>query len=106
MKTEKIAAPAPAPLYPYLDTLDKDDVRQAAYDNLCILLQKIGMSTASEYLRLNVPTLKRIVDDDLPLQAITYLTAAYIVFMCETNARILRVLDSAPRPTAYYKRGE
>ena len=100
MKTEKLND-SPVLMHPFLDTYDKDEVRQASIDYLNTLLDKLALSVAARELSLNVPTLARIMDDELPLQAITYLTACYIIFMCETNVRILRILDSPPQATAY-----
>lgn len=95
-----------AVMYPYLDTYTTDEVKQSGYDCLVALLHKIGVSTASKELRLYVPTLRRIMDAALPIESISYLTAAYIIFMCETNVKILRILAAHPRGTAYYKRGK
>ena len=90
-------------MHQHLDTYEKDDVRQAALDHLVALLNKIALSVAARELFLNVPTLARILDDELPLQAIKHLTACHIIFMCETNVRILRILDGTPQNSAYYK---
>jgi hypothetical protein len=87
-----------------IDLTDRDEVKQVAYDYLVALLHKIGISTAGELLSLNVPTLQRIVDPDLAVEQIKYITAAYIVFMYETNNTIAGVMDLPPRGTAYYKR--
>ncbi len=89
---------------PFLDTFEPEEVKQAAFDHLEILLHKVAISKAAKELRLYTPTLHKIIDPELPVESITYLTAAYIVFMCETNVRILRILDTHPQGTAYYKR--
>ena len=92
------------PIHTTIDTYERDEVRQVAVDYLIELLHKIALSSAAKELRLNVPTLARIIDDKLPLQSVTYLTAAYIVFMFETNLRIQRIMELQPRGTAYYTR--
>ena len=93
-------------IHAHLEQYDQTEVKQAGFDYLELLLHKLGLSTAATELRLNVPTLHRIIDRNRPIESINYLTAAYIVFMCETNARILRIMDKHPRGTAYYKRNE
>lgn len=99
-------AALPALLHPYLDTMEPVEVKQAGFDYLETLLHHISVSGAAKELRLFVPTLHRIMDPELPIERISYMTAAYIIFMCETNVKILRILDDHPKGTAYYKRGE
>jgi predicted P-loop ATPase/GTPase len=91
-------------IHAYLDTLEPIAVKQAAHDYLVELLHKLSISGAADELRLYVPTLKRMIADDVDIDAITYPIAAYIVFMCETNVRLLRILDCRPKGTAYYNR--
>jgi hypothetical protein len=86
--------------------MEPEEVKQIAFDHLEALLHKLAVSTAARELRMFVPTLHRIMNPELPIEAISYMTAAYIIFMCETNVKILRILDDHPRGTAYYKRGE
>jgi len=93
-----------APIHSYLDALDADVVKEAGFNYLVALLHKIGVSTAAKALTMNVPTLHRLIDPDRSIESITYTTAAYLVFMCETNINILRILGSNPRATAYYQR--
>lgn len=93
-------------MHPYLDTYNDNEIKQAAVDYLELLLHKIGVSTAARELRMHVPTLHRVMDPDLPVESVSYLTAAYLIFMCETNVKILRIMEDHPRGTAYYKRGQ
>jgi len=91
-------------IHPFLDTLEDDVIKQVAYDHLQLLLDKVAISIAAKELRLYVPTLMRILNADLPIEAINYLTACYIIFMCETNVRILRILDAPRTGRAYNAR--
>ena len=95
---------APQPIHSYLHILEPDIVKQAAHDYLVELLHKRSMSASASELRLTVATLHRIISTDDRSCGSSYLTAAYIVFMCETNIRILRILDDRPKRTAFFNR--
>ena len=86
----------------HIETYSDDEIRQAGIDYLVALLHKVSLSTAAVELRIYVPTLSRILDGTLPLQAVKYLTACHIIFMCETNHRLMQILEDIPRGTAYY----
>ena len=87
----------------YIDTYDDTEVKQAGYDYLIALLHKIGVLTAAGVLHLTPQTIYRIIDSKRSIESISYLSAAYLVFMCETNHTILTILDRRPRATAYYR---
>ena len=93
-------------IHQHLEQHEEHEVKQRAIDYLSILLHKISVSAAAKELRTYVPTLHRIINPDLPMDSIGYITCAYIVFMCETNHRLLRILEAHPRGTAYYKRND
>ena len=93
-------------IHQHLDQYEEHDIKQRAIDYLSILLHHISVSQAARELRTYIPTLHRIINPDLPMESIGYITCAYIVFMCETNERIIRILNSPPKGAAYYKRNQ
>ena len=89
-------------MHPRLEQHTKEELAGAALNYLVDLLRKLSMAAAANELMLYVPTLMRILDDDTELGDIKKLTACHIIFMCETNIKVLRILNSNPRHNAYY----
>lgn len=87
-------------IHPRIEQHTIEDVNQAAYDYLIALLCKISMVTTAKELHTTVPTLLRSLESG----SFSYLMAAHIIFMCETNIRIGGIMDSKPRHNAYYER--
>ena len=90
------------PIHPNIEQYSKEELCARAFKYLVSLLQKLSMTVAAKDLLLYVPTLLDIVDEDKELDAMNKRTAIHIIFMCETNTRILRILSTNPRHNAYY----
>ena len=89
-------------MHPRLEQHSHEQLAGAALNYLVDLLHKLSMAQAAKELMLYVPTLHRILDEDTSLEDIKKLTACHIIFMCETNHRLIRILSTNPRHNAYY----
>ncbi len=92
--TQKLAA---------LSSMQALDIKELGYNTLVDLLKKISVKRAGLYLHLNTPTIYRILDNALPIEAINRNTAVVIIISCLTDPRLVKILNAHPTEHAYYK---